>query len=129
MTTRHLPRAEWGKLAGTELETIAPVLPEGAHVVVVEDGDQIVGCWAVYPQWHVEGLWTAPAYRKDPRVGRRLIVGMTQTAVAVGARSVQTAAVDPAVAGMLEKLGAAELPGRHFSLAIGLRERKETVTI
>jgi hypothetical protein len=53
--TRLLPREEWARLAGTELETVYPVLPQGSHVIVIEDDGRIVGCWAVYPQWHVHG--------------------------------------------------------------------------
>lgn len=119
METRILPRAEWaGALVGTELETIHPVLPEGAQVVVVEHDGQVVACQAVYPQVHLEGLWVRPEFRGNPRVARRIFVGMVNTALAMGARSVVTAATDPAVAGMIQRLGAAELPGRHFSLAL-----------
>lgn len=129
MITRLLPRDEWPRLVGTELETVWPHFPDNANVVVVEDGDRIVGCWAVYTLVHVEGLWTATDYRKNPRVGRRLLMGMRNTALAMGAKAVQTAAVTPDVAAMLEKSGAYELPGRHFSLSVALRERKEPAII
>jgi hypothetical protein len=119
METRILPRAEWAAaLVGTELETIHPILPDGAQVVVVEDAGQVVACQAVYPQIHLEGLWVRPEYRGNPRVARRIFLGMVNAALAMGARSVQTAAVDPGVAGMIERLGAVELPGRHFSLSL-----------
>jgi hypothetical protein len=117
--TRLLHRGEWSAaLIGTELETIHPHLPDGAVVVVVEDAGQVLACQAVYPQVHLEGLWVRPEFRGNPRVARRIFVGMVNAALAMGARSVQTAAVDPAVAGMIERLGAVELPGRHFSLKL-----------
>ena len=123
MTVRLLPREEWDKLAGTELESIAPHLPPDAHVVVVEDGDTLAACWALYRLVHAEGVYVAPAYRKNPRVARRLLFGMTQTASAMGAAVVQTAAVSDDVASMALRLGAFELPGRHFSLKIKREDR------
>jgi hypothetical protein len=44
MTLRLLPRDEWpAKLVGTELEATWPVLPDNAQVIVVEDGDRVIG--------------------------------------------------------------------------------------
>lgn len=127
--TRLLPRDEWHRLAGTELETVWPVLPFGSQIVVVEDDDLIVACWALFPMLHVEGAWVRPEYRGNPRVARRLLAGMENTAQAMGATVVATAALTPEIGEILDKLGAIELPGRHFSLRLGLRERKEPVTI
>ncbi len=119
MTTRILPREEWAaKLAGTELEAIWPVLPDGAQVIVVEDGDKVAGSWAIYQQTHVEGCSIAEEYRKGPVVARRLMVGMINTALAMGAATVQTAAVSSEVVDLLAKIGATELPGRHFVMRI-----------
>lgn len=113
-----LPRAEYGRLAGTELEAVAPHLPESAAVVVVEEDDRIIGCWAVFPLVHVEGLWIDPAYRKNPRVAARLLRGMQDVAAVMGAQAVNTAAMTPEVVSLLAKRGAVELPGRHFSMRI-----------
>lgn len=125
MQTRILDRSEWAAaLVGTELETIHPLLPDGAQIVVVEDNGQVLACQAVYPQTVIEGLWVKPEYRGNPRVARRIFTGMVQTALGMGARSVQTAAVDPVVAGMIERLGAVELPGRHFSLSLCASAKK-----
>jgi ribosomal protein S18 acetylase RimI-like enzyme len=118
MVTRLLPREEWARLAGTELEAVYPVLPVGANVVVVEDDDRIVGCWAVFPIVHVEGVWIAPEYRGNPRVARRLVGGMKNTARAMGAQAVVTGAMTPEVATLAEKLGGIELPGRHFTVKL-----------
>lgn len=129
ITSRLLPRDEWHRLAGTELETVHPHLPQAAQIVVVEADDRIIGCWAVFPLLHVEGVWIAPDYRGNPRVVRHLLKGMSHTALAMGAQAVTTAALTDEVAGMLERLGAVELHGRHFSLGLGLRRRPEPVTI
>ena len=118
MHTRVLPREEYSRLVGTELETVYPVLPAGSQVVVVEDGDHIVACWALFPIVHVEGVWIRPEYRGNPRVVRRLVGGMKDTARAMGARAVSTAALTPEVAAMAEKLGGFELPGRHFTIGL-----------
>jgi N-acetylglutamate synthase-like GNAT family acetyltransferase len=118
MTTRSLPRAEWPRLAGTELEAVWPYLPAGAEVIAVEDDGQIVGCWAVFPLVHVEGIWIAPEHRGRGSVARRLLGGMRRAARAMGARAVNTAATSAEVAAMLEKLGGVELRGRHFAVTI-----------
>jgi hypothetical protein len=87
METRP-PRGEWtAALKGTELETIHPHLPDGAVVVVVEDAGQVVACQAVFPQVHLEGLWVRPEFRGNPRVARRIFVGMVNAALAMGARA------------------------------------------
>lgn len=118
MTTRTLPREEFGRLVGTELEAVAPILPPAATVLVVEDAGQIVGCWALFPVWHAEGLWIAPAHRGKGGVARRLLAGLRTAAHAQGARAVATAATDERVESMLDRLGAVALPGVHFSMGV-----------
>jgi len=106
-------------LHGTELETVWPILPEDAEVLVVEDGGEIVGCWSVYSLQHVECVWVAPAHRGKASVFRRLLVGMRTLVHGRGQHTVQTGALDTpegnVVAAMLTKMGAVEVPGRHFS--------------
>lgn len=118
MRTRILDRADWGRLTGTELENLYPVLPDGAQVVIVEASDQIIGCWAVYPLVHVEGCWIAPAHRGKGSAARRLLAGMRETARSMGARAVSTAACSEDVAHMLDKLGAVKLNGAHYALKV-----------
>lgn len=118
MTTRLLPRDEWSKLAGTELETAWPHLPETAQVVVVEDAGAIVGCWALFQQVHVEGVWIAPAHRGKASVARRLLAGMRRTAQAMGARTVATGALTDDVRQLLDRLHAVPLPGDHYAVPI-----------
>lgn len=124
MTSRLLPVDEWPRLVGTELETVWPVLDrERAQVVVVEDDDgQIIGCWAGFPLWHAEGVTVAPAHRGKAGVARLLLAGMTGLAKANGYRSVVTAAIDPAVASLLEKHGAVHLDARHYALPVVTEE-------
>lgn len=76
MTTRLLPRAEYHRLAGTLLESAVAVLPAESVVVAVEDDGQLVACGALYPVWHLDGVWIAPAYRQRVSVGRRLLRGL-----------------------------------------------------
>lgn len=128
LRSRLLPRDEWPRLANTELAE-AELLPAGSEIVVVEVDDEIVACWGVFRMVHVEGCWVAPAYRGNAGVWRRLLTGMHHTAQAMGAHTVLTASLAPEVSALLDKLGATELPGRHYVLPIRLRERKEPVTI
>jgi len=123
MTTRVLPRAEWPRLAGTELGTVWHILPDDADVLVVEDDDgRIVGCWSTYRREHVEGVWVAEEHRGRGVVFRHLLSGMRTLVHAKGQDVVWTGALETAegevVATMLKKLGAFELPGRHFAWRI-----------
>ncbi len=121
MTARILPAAEWGRLAGTELGAALPHLdPAEAAVVVVEDGDQVVGCWALVPMWHAEGVWIAPDRRGRAGVARRLVTQTLRVARSLGIPRLQTAAMTADVAQLLEKhLGARRLPGQAFVFDVG----------
>jgi len=122
MTTRILPPDEYPRLAGTELETVWPTLPDGAAVLVVEQDGEIVGCWAAFLLAHVEGVWVAPAHRGKTSVARRLLVGMRRTlAEQFGASGALTAAVSDDVRGILDGLGATKLPGDHYALSLESR--------
>src|SRR4029077_20633639 len=88
VTSRVLPRAEWDRLKGTEAETVCPLLPESAQVLVVEDGTAIAGCWVLLPVLHVECLYVAPEHRKKPSVARRLLAGMRRLVRESGGRGV-----------------------------------------
>jgi hypothetical protein len=113
-SSRLLPRAEFGRLAGTELEAVAPVLPPDAHVVVVEQGDQVIACWALIPTFHCEGLWIAPEHRGKGRVAGRLWEAMRTLCRSLGIRTVATASLSPDVDRLLAHVGAMELPGKQF---------------
>jgi hypothetical protein len=115
MTTRELPPEEWAKLAGTEAESVWPHLnPETAHVIVVEQGPQIVGCWIALPIYHVECLWIDPAHRKASSVGRRLWTGMRRLLGGLSVTNVLTAAMSEDVRALLAHVGAEQLPGDHY---------------
>lgn len=118
--TRILPPDEWPRLAGTELETGWPVLdPANAQIVVVEDGDRIVGCWSVLRYVHVEGVWIHPDYRGRSRVAAYLLRGMRQAARSWGARAVLTAALTDQVRSLIAHLGGVQLPGDHYVMPLG----------
>lgn len=115
-TTRILPEAEWGKLAQTDLPTVLPYVQPGTmQILVVEDGDRIVGMWAVWTLTHLEGLWIDPAYRHKPGVARRLKRETLQLA-AQHSPWVMTAAQTPEIRTLLEHAGAVHIPGEMFVL-------------
>lgn len=119
LCTRELPLAEWYRLQGTELETAWPHLPLRARVLVVEDGDRIVACWALVPLVHAEGVWIDPAYRKKASVVGRLLQAMRATARTMGAKTVWTAAQSDEVRALVDHLGGFALPGTHYIVTIG----------
>lgn len=121
MTTRELPRAEWSKLKGTELEAVAPHLTDAARVLVVEDGDEVIGCWAFFPVVHAEGVWIADTHRGKSAVARRLMRGMREIVCSMGATVMATAAITDDVRGVIEGLGGVELPGTHYAVPVTRR--------
>lgn len=120
MVVRSLPRADWPRLIGTELERAVPYLPEDAEVLVVEDAaGAIVGCWAVIRYVHVEGLWIHPDHRKRGRVGAHLWRAMVEAARALGAGAVLTGAIDDQVRRLIAHAGGTKLPGDCYVLPLG----------
>lgn len=121
MTTRELPKSEWSRLVGTELETVVPHLPDAARVLVVEDDGEIVGCWAFFAVIHAEGVFIAPQHRGKSAVARRLVRGMRDIVCSMGANVVATAAMTDDVRGLIQGLGGVELPGTHYALPVTRR--------
>lgn len=122
MVTRVLPPAEWGRLAGTELETVHASLPQGddVRILVVEDeAGAIIGCWAALRVVHVEGIWIAPAYRSKTAVARALWRGMARTvATAFQAGGAWTASLSPQLDRLLTR-HATPVPGTHYLIRLG----------
>lgn len=120
MTSRVLPRHEWDRLAETELGAVCQYLDSSVTSILVVEDDQgaIVGCWSMFPVWHVEGVWVAPAHRGKASVARRLLQLMRRQAQRVGAATVMTGCLSPMVRALLTGLGATALPGEHFVIPI-----------
>lgn len=121
---RALPVEEWPKLAHTEAAMVWPHLdPSKSTVIVVEKDGEILGCHALTYLLHAECLWIDPRFRGRSSVARRLWSAVRTAALACGARTLITAALDPAVERLLDHVEAIRLPGAHFS--IPLRKGKE----
>lgn len=118
MTHRVLPPDEWPKLAGTLLETAWPTLnPRETRIVAVEDAGQIVGCVALFPVWHLEGVWIAPERRGTVSVARRIVTAVRSLAKALGASEVLMMATTDAAARMCRRFGrATPLTCEHFAV-------------
>src|SRR3970282_1303990 len=58
-TRRILPAAEWDRIADRDLAALVPLLPpEDVQIVVVEQGDRLVGCCGAQrwtPRWVMAG--------------------------------------------------------------------------
>ena len=120
MTSRILPPAEYPRLAGTLLEPIWPGLCPQARVLVVEDGAELVGCVALVPIWHLDGVWIAPAHRQRASVGRRLLVAARAAVAAVGASEVWMMAMTPESRRLCERMGPSTvLDCDHLAVRIG----------
>lgn len=120
MTSRILPPEEWHRLARTELEQVWPVLdPLQAHIVVVEQGAQIVACWAAIRYVHVEGVWVHPDHRGKGRAAGHLVRQMRSLTSAMGAKAVWTAALTDQVRRLIAHFGGVKLPGEHYVMSMG----------
>ena len=118
MTRRILPRDEYHRLDGTDLECILSDFP-GARVFVVEDGAEIVGHLMLAPMWHAEGFYVDPAYR-GKGVDTLLVAEMHDEARSMGLATVFPAADrdDTGMFRYVTRLGAVEIPARWFALAV-----------
>jgi hypothetical protein len=123
--SRILPPEEWERLAGTEAETVWPVLdPENARVLVVEEDGEIVATWTAMRVVHMECIWVKPSHRGLVSVARRLFMGLREIASAWGARRVWTASLSPEVTGLIERFGGEPIPGAHFLLPLGIKTKE-----
>lgn len=122
MRTRVLSPEEWPLLSALDISpALRAIDPSAATVFVAEDGDQIVGAWALITIAHVEGLWIAPAHRKRGRVLLRLWNQLLDLARARGIGSVWTGSVTEEVTALLRARGAERLPDMF---ALPLREAR-----
>ena len=121
MTTRILPKSEYDRLKGTELGILieTKTMPEQTEVVVVEDGDTIIGCWSLMMFYHCEGVWIHPSYRMKSSVARRLWVAMQSLASKHGIRRMLTGCLDRGIQEVLEKHGAVQIPGLTYAIPVG----------
>jgi hypothetical protein len=111
LTTRVLPVSEWPKLDATYLAPVwRAVDPAYFSVLVVEDGDQIVGTWARQLMVHVEGLWIHEDHRLSGDVFRALEVGMADLLHQIGASTALTEAGSDQIARFLVRRDAVPVP-------------------
>jgi GNAT superfamily N-acetyltransferase len=116
MTSRILPREDYGRLIGTDLETAVPLFP-GARVIVVEEGDAIIGHLMLAPMWHAEGFYVAPSHR-GRGVDTALVTAMHAEARSMGVETVFPAAADDQMAHYVTRHGGVEIPARWFAVAV-----------
>jgi len=121
LTCRVLPRDEWDKLRDTECAALA-FAPPGfpAEVLVVEDGDTVVGAWSVIHTHDVEGLWVHPDYRKRSSVGRLLWHRMGAHLRSQGVLAVRTGSQTADVDDMIVRCGGQLIPPaiRHYVMPV-----------
>lgn len=126
MRTRILPPEEWPRLIGTEAELAFPLVdPLAAEVLVVEEGDEIIGTWMLLKVVHAECIWIAPKHRGTFGVAKRLIKGMRELASSWGVQSVVTGSVDPKVTDLILRLGGKPMPCESFILPVEGRKDQD----
>lgn len=119
MTTRLLPRSEWAALAETELGPFLDRLPASTQVIAVEDrGGALLGCCALVPLWHAEGLWIHPAHRGRSAVARSVWQGVQTLAADADLHAVLTVML-PEMEDLFRHAGARALPGLSVAIPVG----------
>jgi hypothetical protein len=115
VTRRLLPPSDWHRLAGTELDTVWPLLPvDRSCVLVVEDAEgAIVATWAFTLVLHAEGVWIAPQHRNGTVVARHLLRGLREVAADMRAPTVWTGSTNEQIAALCRGLGATALLDAH----------------
>lgn len=109
MTTRVLPPTEWARLEHTPLASALHTLdPNAVHILVAEDDDRIVGCWAMAWCLHAECLWIDPVKRGRAGVLRRLLREMKRFAPSI------FSVVDESAIPLAQKFGGVRLDGAHY---------------
>lgn len=117
--TRILPKEEYSKLIGTELELVWKDLPAESKILVVEEYEKIIGTWAVIPYTHVECVWVHPDYRGKGTVLKKLVPAMFKLLRKLNISHVLTSALSEEVELILRnKFHAQELPGKHFVFGV-----------
>lgn len=107
---------DWpAKLAGTELDGLG-LTADNAWVIVVEQGDEVQGCWSAITQAHVEGLWLAPD--AGAGVARALVSKMVEVLKGLGVGEVLTQALTPQVVELIEKAGGRKVPGTTWVIPV-----------
>lgn len=110
MILRALPVSEWERLQGLDLYPLVQQMdPSRVEVLTVEDGGEIIGCWAFLWMPHAEGVWIHPDYRGKTSVARKLWREMQRIAERWNLRTLVTGACDPMIASLLEHHGAAKV--------------------
>lgn len=118
MDTRLVQHAEWSTWTDPELQALVRHLPADAVVVAVLEQDEIVGTWAAFQRWHVDGLNIKRSHRKRASVGRRLFLGMGRLLTAVNASTAITFAQSTRMRKMLAKVGGTKVPATCYVLPI-----------
>ena len=108
MRTRAIPSGEWERLPERPA-LLDHVHPQDAQVLVVEDGDRIVGYLMAARVTHLEGLWIDPEHRNRAAVGRALRNAAPGLAERWGHSWAWAGSDTPLVKRVLERLGAARL--------------------
>ena len=112
ITVRVLPPEEFDRLADLPFATNGIPDPSLTVVLVAETPDQtIVGLWAVMTAVHLDGLWIAPAYRKTPHLGGKLLRGMKALLAQLGIPRAVTLVQTSDVLVLALKAGFTRVPG------------------
>lgn len=116
MKWRVLPVEEWPRLDETMADVPWKDLDRDQNIVlVVEDGDQIVGRCVLMRATHGEFAWIAPTHRKKTAVARTLIKAVMSQSRKLGPTLLMSACSDE-MRSIVPRLGAKALPGAHFVL-------------
>lgn len=111
LTSRVLPRDEWGRVSSVPLDV---ALPDTSRVVVVEKDGAIIASWIALNVLHLHALEVDAEYRKNPAVFGRLMRQMRDVVLAHEATGAFTTAESDEVREMLKSYGAERVVGEGY---------------
>lgn len=125
MSARILPREEWHRLESEVSDLFRTLNPEDVRVVVVEDGDEIVGHLGVARVVHLEGWWVAPEKARNPGITRALLRAAAEQAEDWAPNWVLATVNDEQLCALMERLGTF-IPVHTYMLALRRIAMEET---
>jgi hypothetical protein len=114
MTSRILPRSEWSKVADKFIDLDKVSGHAHMTILVEEDGQDVVGCWAFAMVAHADGLWIREDHRKKGVVLRRLWRAMKDVAHAHFVTHVLSFVKSDEMTDLMESMKASKVPTEYL---------------
>jgi hypothetical protein len=120
LTARVLPPEEWDRIRHIPPYDQGLPSPDHWRILTVFEGDEIVGCCALFDTVHWDGFWIAPEHQGKAGVFRALVSQGVAELTAAGVQMVHTTVPDsrPDLQALIERFGFHVAPGKLYLLYV-----------